>query len=163
MKRPTRVVVLLVGAAMMAGMADAQQNPERLLWWNDPLIVDELSLSHEQRQQMDRAYSDFRQTVEPLRRKPTTQKPYLEALEGGDWQVAKSESGKWLDADQTPKRAMIELKLTILPMLSADQRARLLEKYPRLIRRNWSPNPRWRARAARKAPKQPAPELEKDQ
>ncbi len=145
MERSTVAVTLLVGVMMMPGMADAQQDRKRILWWNDPMIVDELSLSDDQRRKMDRAYRDFQRTVEPLKREPTTQRPYLEALEGGDWKAAKSESGKWLDATLAPKRAMIEMKLAILPLLSADQRARLLEKYPRLIRRNWSPNPRWGA------------------
>ena len=167
MKRSTRGVALLVGVTMMAGTADAQQDRKRLLWWNDPLIVDELTLSRAQRRKMDRAYQDFRRTAEPLRRQPTTQKPYLEALETGNWRAAKSESKKWLDAEQTPKRAMIDLKLEILPMLSADQRARLLEKYPRLIRRNWRPNPRWGrpARGGERARKEPGsePPSEKDE
>ena len=126
MERSTGVGALLGGATMMAGRADAQQGRRQLLWWNDPLIVDELSLSDAQRQEMDRAYRNFLGAVEPLRRQPTTQKPYLEALEGGDWKAAKSKSRKWLEADQTPKRAMIELKLAILPILSDDQRERLL-------------------------------------
>ncbi len=54
---------------------------------------------------------------------------------------------------------MIELKLTILPMLDADHRARLLEKYPRLVRRNWRPNPRWGppVRAGERPRKKPGP------
>ncbi len=159
MERSTSAVTLLLGAMMMAGAADAQQSRRPLLWWNDPLIVDELSLNNDQRQKMDRAYRNFLGAVEPLRRQPTTQKPYLEALEGGDWKAAKSESRKWLEADQTPKRAMIELKLAILPILSEDQRARLLEKYPRLVRRNWRPSPRWGlpVRAVERPRKKPAP------
>lgn len=153
---PLAITVLLAALAT-AGIAGAQKADPQLLWWNDPVIVEELSLERGQRQKMDQAYEAYRKTVEPLRRTPTTRMPYLDALERGDWATAETELEKWLQADRTPKQAMGELKLAILPMLSGDQRARLLEKYPRLVRRSWSPNPRWGAGRPQRKPGQKKP------
>lgn len=165
MSRWIRVIALLVGAATWATAADAKEERSQVLWWNDSVIVGELKLASEQREKMDLAWEEFRKKIEPLQRQPRTQKTYLEALERGEWKTAESEARSWLEADQVPKRAMAELKLAVLPILTPEQRTRLIEAYPRLVRRSWRPNPRWgipvsERTSSRKKP-QPAPKPKK--
>ena len=138
MKRCAPVFGLLLAAILFAGAAGAKPDGLQQMWWNDSRTVDDLGLSKAQRKQMDTAYQRYRTTMEPLRRQAVSQRPYLEALEAGDWKTAKQASSEWLAASQVPVRAMIDLKLAVLPILTAQQRAIALEKHPRLIRRNWN-------------------------
>ena len=138
MNRSASVFGVLFVVILLAGSVDAQQDDLRQMWWNETLIVDDLSLSKAQRKQMDVAYQSYSKARESMRRKPVTQRPYLEALEEGDWKTAKAASTEWLAATQGPTRVMIDLKLAVLPILTAEQRVIVVEKYPGLIRRNWN-------------------------
>jgi len=142
MNRHSLVWGLVLAVMLLASAAHAQPDRLEQMWWNDSLIVDDLGLSKAQRQQMDAAYQRYWNTTEPLRREAVSQRPYLQALEAGDWKAAKKASDEWLAASQKPIRAMIELKLAVLPLLTSKQRETVAEKYPRLIRRNWNPRRR---------------------
>jgi Spy/CpxP family protein refolding chaperone len=144
----------LVGIALIAGFvlmftlilttgASAQRPlPKRTSWWNDPMIVKKLTLTDGQRQKMNALFVEYDKSG-PRRPNVVTQKPYLEALEKGDWALAQKEIDRWLVSDEQPKRAMAELKVKILPLMSDEQRALLKQHYPRIIRRTWIPAARW--------------------
>ena len=144
MSRLVGLSVVLGSTLGLAGSVAAQaQLPKLVLWWNDPVIAEPLGITDEQREKMNQAFSDYEKVAGPARRKSVTRKPYLVALENGNWELAKTEAERWLESDQVPKRAMVELKLAVLPILSADQRSRLVAQYPRLVRRPWNPAPKW--------------------
>ena len=138
MKRCAPVFGLLLAAILFAGAAGAKPDGLQQMWWNDSRTVDDLDLSKAQRKQMDTAYQRYRVTIERARREVVGQGPYLEALEAGNWKTAEQASNEWLVALQVSVRAMVDLKLAVLPVLTAEQRAIVLEKHPRLIRRNWN-------------------------
>lgn len=154
-----RATVLGVSLAVLLGLAAPAVGqrglPERTTWWDDPTIVEQLEITDAQRAKMTEVFSELREQINPRRYNAVTQKPFLEALEKGEWDEAREQGERWVSSLQGPKRAMIELKLRVLPILSAEQRGKMISLYPRLIRRSWAPAARWTD--APPADKGPAP------
>ena len=136
-------LTISLASTVLAGSASARDARTPTLWWNDPVIVEQITLTDAQRQKMDASWGAYEKKVAPVRDARANQREFVEALEKGDYERARKLLSQWVDADQTPRRAMAELKLDILPQLTADQRSKLLESYPRLIRRNWAPSIVW--------------------
>lgn len=108
----------------------------RLVWWNDLRVVEELSLSEEQREKMDAYLEAFRQTAPPDGQE--TFASFMEALGAGEWKEARSELKRLSEQASAPIRARGELKIDVLSVLSDEQREKLAERYPRLIRQRWT-------------------------
>jgi len=145
MRSRVRLAVVIALALGLAAGASAQkrQLPKRIVWWDDPMIVEQIGLTDDQRARMNEVFSRYQDALDPRRYTAVSQKPYLDALERGDWEQARADADRWIESLQGPKRAMAELKLQVLPILSAEQRGKLIQHYPRVIRRSWSPSPRW--------------------
>lgn len=127
---------------LAAGSAHAGA-PDRTLWWNDPVIVEQVGLSEGQRSKMDAAYASYSERASSGRRTRDVKNDFLAALEKGDWKDARTQLDLWTSQESNPQHAMAEMKLEILQLLSADQRNTLMESYPRILRRPWRPVLSW--------------------
>lgn len=136
--------VVLAGV-LLAGPTVAKEVTPPVLWWNDPIIVEQVGLTDVQRQKMDAAWDVYQKKIAPIREARASQREFVEALEQGDFERGRKLLAQWVEADQTPRRAMAELKLDVLPLLASEQRVSLVKTYPRLIRRNWAPALVWGA------------------
>ena len=113
------------------------------LWWNDPMIVDEISLTAQQRQKMDAAYEQFHKRTSEGPRTGDLRNEFFEAVEAGDWKRGRSILETWREQAVVPIQAMGDLKLEVMPLLSAEQREKLMASYPRIVKRQWRPVVRW--------------------
>ena len=163
---PALVISWLVGA--MPSQAEAEEGAKAKLrrvgtaeslqsmWWNDPALVEALELSDASRSEMDghcRAYVQNR----PERADRGVRTDFEAALREGDWERARqhlreraAEAGKRLEAQG-------ELKIRVLSLLSDEQRAKLVEKKPKLLRQAWAPR-RLAGPGQQKPPRRPAAE-----
>jgi hypothetical protein len=133
---------LLLQAGGIAGPANAQK-ASRTLWWNDPVIVEQVGLEAGQRQKMDAAYADFAEKAAGASRTRKIQNAFDASLAAGDWSQARKQLDEWTRQDTNPQHAMAEMKLEILQILSPAQRKKLIDGYPRILRRQWRPALTW--------------------
>jgi Spy/CpxP family protein refolding chaperone len=103
------------------------------IWWNNPTIVEELSLAEEQRKKMDGYLDEYRRTEPGEDRRLS----FNEALHDGNWGKARSELKQLSDQAAASIRARGELKINVLSTLSDAQRKTLVERYRRLINQPW--------------------------
>ena len=103
------------------------------LWWNDPKIVKDLSLTDEQRKKMGEVLKAYRKNV-PQDRQP---EEFHETLVQGDWEAARSEGERLAKSAATSIRMRGKLKIDVLSLLSKEQREMLIDRYPRLIYQPW--------------------------
>jgi Spy/CpxP family protein refolding chaperone len=108
-------------------------NDQAARWWEDPKMVEALSLTDEQRKKMGEYLTAYRKDV------PPNQKPeaFHETLVQGDWKAARSENEKMAKSAGTAVRMRGTLKIDILSSLSKEQREILVDRYPRLIYKPW--------------------------
>jgi Spy/CpxP family protein refolding chaperone len=106
---------------------------ENALWWNDPKIVKDLSLTDEQRQKMSQLLQTYRANVAPNPQMDT----FHETLVQGSWKEARAETEKLAAAAGTSVRMRGALKIDVLSLLSKEQLANLVDRYPRLIYQRW--------------------------
>jgi Spy/CpxP family protein refolding chaperone len=123
--------------------AKPAKRPEVRLWWNDPAVVEKLSLSGEQRAQMDQLFGTYLSERKNAARSKNANKRFLEALEQGDGERARKELDSWAEGEQGLVQAGGKLKIEVLSLLSEEQRKALASAYPRLIRKSWVPRPSW--------------------
>jgi Spy/CpxP family protein refolding chaperone len=164
------VAVATVGLGTFSNTARAEdpaaepakpaKRPEPRLWWNDPVVVEKLGLSGDQRAQMDRLFQTYESERKDAARSSSARKRFLEALEQGDMDRARSEVDSWAEGDRAMVHAGGKLKIEALSLLSQEQREALASAYPRLIRQNWMPRPSWepppKRPAGRTQPEKPA-------
>ena len=117
------------------------------VWWNNPPIVEELSLAEEQRKKMDGYLDEYRRTEPGEDRRPA----FNEALRDGNWAKARSELKQLSDQAAVSIRARGELKINVLSALSDAQQKTLVERYRRLINQPWLRATRLPGRTARGA------------
>lgn len=126
------------------------------MWWNDPALVEALELSDASRSEMDdhcRAFVENR----PERADRGVRRPFEDALREGDWEQARQHLRKRTEEAGKRIEAQGELKIRVLSLLSDEQRARLVEKKPNLLRQVWSPR-RLAGPGRQKPPGRPAAE-----
>jgi Spy/CpxP family protein refolding chaperone len=137
----------LSASAQAADPADEKarqaRRPETRLWWNDPAVVEKLSLSNDQRAQMDQLYETYRNERKNASRSSNARVPFLEALEQGDMDQARKKLDSWAEGDRAHAQATGELKIGVIALLSEEQRKALETGYPRLIRQSWVPRASW--------------------
>lgn len=105
-------------------------------WWNDPKVVEQLTLSEEQRKKMDGYYENFREALRAGEGREA-RSAFTEALKAGDWKKARSSLAQLSKESSLPVQTHGELKIDILSTLSKEQLAKLVEGYPRLIAQPW--------------------------
>jgi Spy/CpxP family protein refolding chaperone len=157
---------MLSSSAWAADPADEVAKPakrvEAQLWWNDPAVVEKLSLSDDQRAQMDRLFETFKSERKNASRSSNAQGRFLAALEQGDMDQARNELDSWAEGERAQVQAAGKLKLEVVSLLSEEQREALESAYPRLIRKNWMLRASWEPRqpskrpAGRSEPEEPA-------
>jgi len=134
----------VTGLLVSGGSAAAEEGSRaRTQWWNDPVIVREISLTSQQRTQMDAAFERYSEKLDASRRDRSLHNEFLETLEKGDWARGRELLDQMSSRAAGPHEAMNELKLEVLPLLSDAQREGLLERYPRVIKRQWRPAVGW--------------------
>ena len=139
-----RIASVVVGLAVAAPVALAEDAPAgrtgmgasalnaSQLWWNEPGLVEKLSLSAEQRQQMDATWAEFRRKLADHDAK-TVRRDFTRALADGDWEAAR----RALALSVWPRTADLEVKIRVFELLSAEQREALIAARPAI---GW---PRW--------------------
>jgi Spy/CpxP family protein refolding chaperone len=114
-------------------------------WWNSPQVIEALTLTEAQRKKMDEHLASFHKKVSG--EGSQTASSFYEAVEAGKWDEARADL-KSLSQQSTERIvAQGELKIEVLSELDADQRAKLKERYSRLIRQPWGNAPPSRQRA----------------
>ncbi len=103
------------------------------VWWNNPTIVEELSLAEEQRKKMDGYLDEYRRTEPEEDRRLS----FNEALRDGNWGKARSELKQLSDQIAASIRARGELKIDVFSALSDTQQKTLVERYRPLISQPW--------------------------
>ena len=118
--------------------AAAPRRPARAsnsgVWWNSSAIVQRLSLADEQREKMDGYLEAYRRTESGESRRSS----FTDALADGNWREARTQLKQLEDQALASIRARGELKISVLSVLSEDQRKTLVERYGRLIRQRWT-------------------------
>lgn len=106
------------------------------MWWRNPAVASELSLSKEQLESMKRQYQSY---LKRIRRGSNlgAREAFAEALAAGNWDAAQEKLDEMAEELAAPLRAQGELKIRLLGRLSEKQRKRFVEKYPQLLRRSW--------------------------
>lgn len=130
------------GAAPEAGQAGSSANG----WWNEPTVVEKLTLSEEQRKKMDGYLDTFRKVLREAEG-AAARDAFTEALTAGDWKKARSKLDELSAASSQPLLAHGQLKIDVLSTLSKEQLAKLAESYPRLIGQPWIRTPQRRGGA----------------
>jgi Spy/CpxP family protein refolding chaperone len=110
-------------------------------WWNEPKIVETLTLGEEQRKKMDGFLEAFRQELR-AGGGPAARRAFTEALTAGDWKEARARLQELSEEASRPLQAHGELKIDVLSALSKEQLAKLVESYPHLIDQPWIRMPR---------------------
>jgi Spy/CpxP family protein refolding chaperone len=118
-------------------------------WWHEPDMIETLSITREQRDEMDGHLEKYRAQVQGRERH--TPESFFDALRAGDWNDARRELSRLADQAGAPLRASGELKIDVLSTLTNSQRETVLERYPRLIQQPWvRTRPRGRGNPARR-------------
>ena len=135
--------------AFAPGVASAQQpaKPAAVIapphaWWNDEAIVQDLSLGADQRAKMDSAHQAYQASLETGKVKHTASEFYT-AIEAGNLEQARSQVAGMPKTLENTQRSVLEFKLTVVQLLSDEQREKLLKGYPRLLRAPWGLRPGW--------------------
>jgi len=122
--------------------APAAKAAPGVLWWNDPKLLEKVSLGAEQRGQMDALWK----TYDAALRANAVGKPraaYFGALHQAKYDEARKQSEAWARAAEALVRADGALKVGVLSLLSAEQRKALDAVNPQLAGFVWTPRPTW--------------------
>jgi len=153
------LLVLGIGAAPVraqppqgrppAGAAAARAPRGGHLWWNDDEVVAKLSLTEEQRKQMDATYEKFqKERANPAK----AREAFNAALRQGKLDEARRELSEWAAADSAQVNAAGGLKLEVLSLLDAEQRKQLQATHPNLVNSVWVPRAAWGGPQQRQRP-----------
>ncbi len=104
-------------------------------WWNQPDLVDALSLTPEQRAKMDAL---LLQSMDSLRaaqqRQHEQQRVLKEALDAGKWDAARQAADAAADGMTAAWRAQTTLKIDVLGLLDPDQQRLVTSRYRQVLR-----------------------------
>jgi Spy/CpxP family protein refolding chaperone len=153
------VVSALPAGAQETPLAKAQAAARavtRVLWWNDPALVKDLALSEAQRAEMDAAYARYDKVLREAPERGKLVTDVEAAVAAGDFAAARRRVDALAEETQAPVRALATLRVEVFELLSAEQRAEVLARLPRLLKMPWQPRPTWASPAPRAAqPPQP--------
>ena len=115
-------------------MADPAQN----IWWNREKVIVALSLSKEQRQQMDQQLTDHlvarRERIAKLR---TIRQAYVDELKKRDWEAARQSSAAVAETMAAISQGESNLTIEVLRQLEPEQLAKLNSEFPYILQRQW--------------------------
>lgn len=110
-------------------------SPTERAWWNQPPLIDALSLTPDQRAKMDVL---LQQAVETQRaaqeRQRDQQRKLKEALEAGRWDAAREAAAAAADGITTSWRTQTNLKIDVLACLDPTQQRLVMEQHRYLLR-----------------------------
>ena len=108
------------------------------MWWNDPVLVEDLLLSDASRSAMDGHYQGYLDG-RSQRAERELQEAFTDALNEGDWEEARKRLQELTVETGRPVKAQGELKIHVLSLLSNEQLVKLLRKKPAVAHEFWSP------------------------
>lgn len=139
------LVVLLASAASVATAQEPdQRGPRRAsaeatrIWWNQPRFVEGLGLSAEQREKMNGALEEHLEARrEKGRAQQKVRRELFEAAQKGDFEAAEAMQDRFASAAAELARVEGELVVGVLRLMTAEQRGKLAEEFPVILRRPW--------------------------
>jgi Spy/CpxP family protein refolding chaperone len=144
----------LSASAWAADPADKPaKRPETRLWWNDPTVVEKLSLTGDQRAEMDELFETYRNTRKSSAAASGLPTGFYQALEQGDADRARTALASWAETERARIQTMGDLKIGVISLLSEAQRKTLASAHPPLIRQVWTPRASWEPRPPRQPQK----------
>jgi Spy/CpxP family protein refolding chaperone len=146
---PAVALAPLFALAALTPARPAAARAEPVLWWNDPGLVQELSLSDAQRAKMDAAFERYKAVALAAPARAQVVADFEDALAAGDFAAARGKVEPMAQGAGDPMRAAANLKLEAFEALSPEQRKQLLTRIPRLLRQPWAPRPTWAGPAPR--------------
>jgi hypothetical protein len=112
------------------------------LWWNQPSLIAALGLSDEQRGKMDQLFTRSMEDQHSAQlQQPVKRRALEDAIATGNWQSARTASAELNSAMNAMWTAQTELKISVLSLLSDQQRQTLSAQYASLLRRPWGMGP----------------------
>jgi hypothetical protein len=119
-----------------AGLPPGTRALQRM-WWNRAEKIEALQLTEDMRKRMDALTLDYF----TKQRNSTAQREafdaFREALETGDWDVARKRAETLAETHAQPLRDQAELMIQVTAMLSKDQREKLSKEFPELLAGPW--------------------------
>jgi Spy/CpxP family protein refolding chaperone len=111
-------------------------------WAADPAVIEELSLTGDQRAQMDGMFETYK-SARKRAREANARQAFREALGQGDEDRARRELDSWAEGERARTQATGDLKIRVLSLLTEEQRKIRASAYPHLIQTNWTHRPSW--------------------
>lgn len=120
-----------------AGAHSQKEQVVRRAWWNQEAKVRELSLSEEQRREMDQLMTVF---LDVRRKAISDQKEAFRAF--GEAAVkgpaaTQAAASQLVEAMAASPRAQVQLMVDVTALLSSEQTKKIVEKYPKLLSSQW--------------------------
>jgi len=144
------VALATAGLGMLSAPAWAADKPakpaeraEARLWWNDPAVIEELSLTGDQRAQMDGMFETYKGARKRAAREANARQAFRKALEQGDEDRARRELDSWAEGERALTQAIGDLKIGVVSLLTEEQRKARASAYPHLIQTNWTHRSSW--------------------
>lgn len=154
-----RIVYLVVSFCSTVALAQAEEpspeakveRPDRnqrlvhKVWWNQPVKVDQLTLTADQRSQMDELLTNFLEAREAaVERQKAAFEVFGSALAAGDSMRAEKAGESVKEAMAAPLGLQVDMMMNVVDLLNDEQRLKLDTLYPRLLSHMWirSANPR---------------------
>jgi Spy/CpxP family protein refolding chaperone len=104
-------------------------------WWNQPQLIEALSLAPEQRAKMDALLLQSIATQRAAQQQQHEQQRALkEALEAGKWDAARQAATAAAEGMSTAWRAQTNLKIDVLALLDAEQQRLVTSQYRQVLR-----------------------------
>ncbi|MGD2115336.1 MAG: Spy/CpxP family protein refolding chaperone [Acidobacteriota bacterium] len=108
------------------------------IWWNQPRPVEVLGLTADQRRAMDELLVDHLERRRELAREfMEARRTFGDHLAAGEWEEAEAVSDRVAERFGAIARAEAELAAAVSRLLRPEQRVRLDEELPLLLRRPW--------------------------
>ncbi len=114
------------------------------IWWNQKRKIEALSLSEEQRHQMDHKLGDYlREFTSHAKDQKEAFAALGNALQAGNSELAEQQNSKLSQLTSTSVSRQVDIMIKVVAILTDEQRAIVAQKYPSLFSRLWlkSANP----------------------
>lgn len=116
----------------------ARMNEGLRIWWNQPRYITALGLEEGQRQRMDSLLEHHREgRAELMTDLQETRRMVGDAAAAGDFEKADAQREKLAEVAAELSRLETGLMVSVLELMSAEQRALLAEKFSGVLRRPW--------------------------
>ncbi len=156
--RPILIVVgLALAVALGANLPSKPKQRERLvvnplpsinvqdrIWWKQTEKIDKLSLTPQQREEMDSLLQRFLTFQPDPGGRLGARESFVNALKEGDWDGARAGAESLAGFSAGPIQRTGELMIGAIRVLTPEQRDALVEHFPELLERQWVRQPRGR-------------------